>query len=201
MGLFDSIASIFDPSSGGGDGLVSNIFSSAFDYSGGQLSTGISPTPFPISYVPDYNFGAQSPPPPMAQPTMSGAVPMVTGASRALQLILFTVGRQLGMRGVPSLQKVMRMIRQMSRYMTPAAVAAALGIGVDQLATIITANSRRKRRRMNPANVRALRRSVRRLGSFQNLSNRVMSQLGSMKAVRHARRGRCFKCKRSPCSC
>lgn len=154
-----------------------------------------------MSYVPDYNFGAMTPPPPYAMPTGGASGTFPAPSMRAVQLILFTIGRQLGMRGVPSLQKVMRMIRQMSRYMLPPAVAAALGIGVDQLATIITANSRRKRRRMNPANVRALRRSVRRLGSFQNLSNRVMAQLGSMKAVRHARRGRCFKCKRSPCSC
>jgi hypothetical protein len=65
--------------------------------------------------------------------------------------ILFKVAQKVGLRSIPSLSKVMKMIRQMSRYLAPAAVATALGIELGELATLITANSRRRRRQINPA--------------------------------------------------
>lgn len=53
------------------------------------------------------------------------------------------------------------------------------------------------RRRMNPANSKALRRSVRRIKSFHKLcqSTDIIRAKGSRT------RGRCVKCKQSPCGC
>lgn len=57
-----------------------------------------------------------------------------------------------------------------------------------------------KGRRMNPANTRALRRSLRRLQSFDRLACRVQAQLYAGPARSRARR-RCQKCRKSPCRC
>jgi hypothetical protein len=50
-------------------------------------------------------------------------------------------------------------------------------IGEAAVRELVTYDMTRKRRRMNPANARALRRSLRRLRSFERLSSRVSLQL------------------------
>jgi hypothetical protein len=55
-------------------------------------------------------------------------------------------------------------------------------------------------RRMNPANVRALRRSVRRLKSFDRLSATVGRQLSRVSGKRRSAR-RCNVCRKNPCGC
>lgn len=57
-----------------------------------------------------------------------------------------------------------------------------------------------KGRRMNPANTKALRRSLRRLASFDRLACRVQSQLYGGAAPR-TRRRRCPRCRKNPCRC
>jgi len=60
-----------------------------------------------------------------------------------------------------------------------------------------------KSRRMNVANVKSLRRSLRRLKGFEKLSHRVSAQLG--RAARSGRRttrsAPCGTCRKSPCRC
>jgi len=59
----------------------------------------------------------------------------------------------------------------------PTAMTALWGAGV--VADLIGYQTKHKRRRMNPANSKALRRSLRRLHSFERLSTRVSQQLSS----------------------
>lgn len=57
-------------------------------------------------------------------------------------------------------------------------------------------------RRMNPANTRALRRSLRRLKSFDRLSSSVSRQLARAGTKsRRSPRSRCGTCRKNPCSC
>lgn len=169
----------------------------------------------PVNYFPTYAFDpnvfSQDGAPPMAMPTAAAAgpalqsiAPAAAAIARALQMIGFKMAQKLGLRGIPSLKRMMGMVKQLAKAgLAPAAIAAALGIGVDELATLITAQARKKRRRMNVANTRALRRSLRRLKGFETLSHRVSAQLG--RAARsgrgHRRGGRCGTCRKSPCAC
>ena len=196
MGFLDSIAGLFStattdmggagvlsPELGAGLGIVESVL-------GGQSSSAPN--------VQTYSYGATAQPVMAMTPQIAGA-----GAAAATGLIRFTIAQTLGLKAIPSLQRAMQMIRQMSKYLSPAAVAAALGLEIGQLATLIAASNRRKRRHVNPANVKALRRSMRRLGSFQKLASRVNKQLSHVGSHRrHAvSRGRCTSCRKSPCAC
>lgn len=148
---------------------------------------------------------------PSAQPVMAsvpagvGAVTTAAaGIARVVQMIGFKVAQKLGLKGIPSLKRMMGMVRSLAKTgLAPAAVAAALGIGVDELASLITAQARKKRRRMNVANTRALRRGLRRLEGFDRLASRVKAQLAHVRGGSHSytRRSRCGTCRRSPCRC
>jgi hypothetical protein len=201
MGLFDAISGLFDPLSGGDTSLFDP--SSLLDLAG---SVGGSSTP--VNYFPTYAFDPNVYAPQTQYPmdVAQKQVPMVPGnaataAGRAVAMILFTIAQKLGLKRVPSLGTVMSMIRKMAKMLSPAAVAAALGIGIADLSTLLTANARKKRRRVNPANVKALRRSVRRLQSFDHLANKVRHQLATVGGRSHRRASRCGTCRRSPCRC
>jgi hypothetical protein len=139
-----------------------------------------SPAPMAVSY-PTYAAAPQYAAPMAPAYTNQLAQPVgMFGSTAALIVqttrpILFKIAQGLGLRSIPSLPKAIAWIRSMGKYMAPAAIAASLGIGLDELATLITANARKGRRRMNPANVHALRRSARRLESFHKLCARVDS--------------------------
>lgn len=87
---------------------------------------------------------------------------------RLIAPILIKIATMLG-RQTMTLREAIRMIKRMGKFLEPAAIAAALGISVTELAQLIMANSQRPSRRMNPANVHALRRSMRRIASFHRL--------------------------------
>lgn len=84
----------------------------------------------------------------------------------------------------------------LSKY-GPTALVSMLGSAV--VGELLTYKVTKKRRRMNVANTRALRRSVRRLKGFNRLSHKVAAQLG--RAGVRRRSGRCTTCRKSPCSC
>lgn len=108
---------------------------------------------------------------PVAQPTMSGA-PAIGAMGSAItvrvQQILIQIASFLGLRTL-SLRRVLKWARRAGRFLGPAGVAAALGISVSELGTLILADQQRTRRRMNPANASALRRAHRRVESFHRL--------------------------------
>ena len=99
----------------------------------------------------------------------TGARKMLTGAAASG---LIKIAQATG-RSTMSLRSAVKLIRKMGKFLEPAAIAAALGLTAQELAEIIVADSQRTRRRMNPANVHALRRSMRRITSFHRLAQRV----------------------------
>jgi hypothetical protein len=84
----------------------------------------------------------------------------------------------------------------LSKY-GPTALSSFIGAAV--VSELLGYKVTKKRRRMNVANTRALRRSLRRLKGFNRLSHRVSAQLGRGGMRRTARR--CSTCRRSPCCC
>ena len=101
----------------------------------------------------------------------SFGVNQMTGAVNAfVQPILLTMSQFLG-KSI-TLRAAMIIIRRLGKMLgAPNLVAAAVGLTVTQLSSLITANAIKgsSGRRMNPANVKALRRAHRRIKSFHKL--------------------------------
>lgn len=79
-------------------------------------------------------------------------------------------------------------------------VSILIGLGLTVLeANLLTAwhSQRRRGRRMNPANSKALRRAARRIRGFHKLCQHV----DLLKTRGRSRVGRCGSCKKSPCRC
>lgn len=182
-------------------GNISQILGAGATIAGAALA----PSP---SYVSGPVYGAMPTYPsqaPVVQ-TAAGSVPVFAAAgaaasalARVVQPILFKIATKLGLRRMPSLQTAMNMIRKMAKLLaSPEAVAVALGITTAELATLITANSAKKRRRMNPANSKALRRAARRIKSFHRLC--VHTDVLKSRGRRSGGRS-CGTCRKSPCRC
>jgi len=95
-------------------------------------------------------------------PSMAGTLAVI------VQPILIKIATFLGRRTL-TLRETIKMIRRFSKLLPAAAIATVLGVTVSELGSLILADAQRPRRRMNPANVRALRRSMRRIESFHRL--------------------------------
>lgn len=183
MGLFDSIDSIFDPFSGSlGSG-------SLLDF-GGELLGGFLGNQFsqqsvtPTTWTP--NFPVYQPP--VVQPTAAGSVPLAARAAAA--------GIAAWSARFPSLWQALQKMRANGSAVTVEKLWRQLKqwgpqtmttiIGAAAVADLISYKTTHKSRRMNPANTKALRRSLRRLKSFDRLACRVSQQLSS--AARPKRR-------------
>jgi hypothetical protein len=144
--------------------------------------------------VPEYGYPMAGP-----QPVMS-AVPMIGGVARwAMQFpnLWQALQRIRGnYRVAISVDKLWGMVKSMG----PGVIVGLIGQAA--LQELFVYHSTHKRRRMNVANTRALRRSVRRLKGFDRLSHRVSSQLARVGGTRRRSASRkCGVCRRSPCSC
>lgn len=118
----------------------------------------------------------------MAQPVMGSSVPALAAAGAL-------VGRSL--RNFPSLANAIAALRArgirataeslwtMLKKFGPNALVASGFMTAAAISDLMYYKSTHKRRRMNPANTRALRRSLRRLRSFDHLATRVKHQLSS----------------------
>jgi len=137
---------------------------------GSTVLSSFLPAQGPIVGVPQVN-GTQ------AIPVMS-AVPRLAGMAGTLavmvQPILIKVATFLGRRTL-TLRETIKIIRRFSKLLPAAAIATVLGVTVAELGSLILADAQRPRRRMNPGNVRALRRSMRRIESFHRLCVRADS--------------------------
>ena len=173
----------------------------------GQIASAFVPqhAPQPVYAMPSYGIQPYSPPPVYQQQMPMQATPVgafgVAGRAIATLTapILAKIAVKLGLRARPSLTRAMDMVRKAAKLLTsPEAVAAALGITVGELATLITTSNARKRRRMNPANSKALRRAARRIKSFHRLCTHtdVLKNRSRRSAV-----SRCGTCKKAPCRC
>ena len=183
MGLFD----LFDSFTG--DGFGSSILDIGQAAVGGfaqNLNVGQTVS-YPV-YQPTYPM-QQYPEP---QPVMA-SVPMVARAA-ASGIAAWSVR-------YPSLWQAIQKMRgngakvtidrlySMMRQWGPTALAGVIGSGA--VAELISYKTTHKSRRMNVANTRALRRSLRRLKGFDRLSHRVSTQLST--SCRSPRRSRFTK--------
>lgn len=164
MGLFDGFLSDF-----AGDAL--GDIASGFDFGGfvgGAVSEFVrQPVAMPVSY------GG------MAQPVMASAPPL---AARAI-----AAGLPAWSARFPALWQAIQRLRaqgtkatiehlyQLLRKWGPTALSSIIGAAA--VADLVSYRMKHKPRRMNPANTKALRRSLRRLKSFDRLSTRVSVQL------------------------
>lgn len=167
----------------------------------GAALTPSAPAPVYAS-APVYGAMPYNPPAVMpAQPVGAFAVPAAAAGRLAAIVapILTKIAVKLGMRARPSLSRAMELVRKAAKLLqSPEAVAVALGITTAELATLITTSAARKRRHMNPANAKALRRAARRIKSF----HRMCTHVDLLKTRRHsARSSGCFKCGKKKCAC
>jgi len=199
-GIFGGLANVVG---GFSSGNYLNALQGGLQIAGSSFtSPAASFGPMPM-YSPIY-----SPPPviqqmPQAQPVMSvfpAGAAAVTRLAAITAPILAKIAVKLGMRARPSLTRAMDLIRKSAKILTsPEAVAAALGISIAELAQLITASNARKRRRMNPANSKALRRAARRIKSFHRLCTHTDVLKGRGRS--RSRAVACGSCKKSPCRC
>lgn len=190
--------------------ILGGIDTSAYGNFSNVLATGLNigsqltaPTP---SYATPATYGPVYSPTPMntnvlPTPVMASAQGIVVGGRMITSLVAPILAKISGLFGKRvSLEGAMSMIRRMAKFLTsPAAIAVALGITVDELAQLITANASRKRRTMNPANGKALRRAARRIKSFHKMCGTI--DLLKSRGRRYPSRSRCGTCKKSPCRC
>lgn len=110
---------------------------------------------------------------PQATQTMA-MMPAIRGAGTAianfvapiLAKMSITLGKNI------TLRAAMIIVRRLGKTLTsPGAVAAALGLSIAELSSLLTANALAgsSGKRMNPGNVKALRRAHRRIKSFHKL--------------------------------
>lgn len=134
---------------------------------------------------------------PVAQPVVFAAA--ASAVARLTAPILAKIAVKLGLRARPSLQRAIDIVRKAGKLLTsPEAVAVALGITTAELGSLIVASQARKRRRMNPANSKALRRAARRIRSF----HRLCTHTDVLKSKGRGRgRASCGTCRKSPCRC
>lgn len=142
-----------------------------------------------------------------------GNVSVLPRAVSGLTQEIFNAGTKvLGRLGIPftstagsfssALRRSLGSIASLARR-TPAGTIVSIlaGLGLTALEANMLAAwyaQRKKGRRMNPANSRALRRAARRIKSFHRLCTHtdVLKTRGRSRSV-----GRCGSCRKSPCSC
>lgn len=139
--------------------LTSNFFQSA-----PQPAMVAAPIYQPSYPQPIYQGSPQATPVGLPLAVAAGAV-----AARVAP-ILTKIAVKLGLRAKPSLNRAIEIVRKAGKLLqSPEAVAVALGISTAELANLIVSSQARRRRRMNPANSKALRRAARRIKSFHRL--------------------------------
>lgn len=99
---------------------------------------------------------------------VAGAFSLRKALLQLIAPILIKIATATG-RKTMTLRQAVKIIKKAAKWIETTAIAASLGITVGEVATLLMADAARARRRMNPANVNALRRSMRRLASFHRL--------------------------------
>lgn len=189
MGLFDSFNELLT-------GAVGDIFGGAFSSGESRLGgSSYSGSYLPVvNEQPVYNY-----PEPYPVQNVMAMAPMIQGVSRwAMQFPNLWQALQR-LRANYRIPMTVEKLWSMLKVMGPAALVALIGSGA--LNELFVYHSTHKRRRMNVANTRALRRSVRRLKGFDRLSHRVSSQLSRVGGRRRSSTKRCGTCRKSPCAC
>ena len=134
--------------------------------------------------------------------TGGGLVPMNVAQAGMVLLGKLGIGVTDGRTFIPALKKALGSLASFARR-TPAGsiVSVLLGLGLSELAAnslIAWYATKRRYRRINPANAKALRRAARRIKSFHRLCQHT-----DLIKTRSRSRGfsRCGTCRKSPCRC
>jgi hypothetical protein len=203
-GILNSVSSIF----GGGQNQIFTGISNV-----AQLASNFFPTSQP---APQMLAGPVYSPPPQpmqqSQPVIQAGLPAVRSGGSLTQEVFNAGTKLLGRLGIPyratnssfssALKRALGGLSSLARR-TPAGTIVSLLVGMGlaaQEANILVGwhSIRRRGRRMNPANSRALKRAARRIKSFHKLC--VHTDL--IKTRRSSGgRTRCGSCKKSPCRC
>jgi hypothetical protein len=184
MGLFGGLTNAL----GGITGLLGGVSGALAGVRGVGQTLGVNLLPAQGPTVPTFvsapgSLGAaMSAAPRVAQrsmPLIQRGMSMLTrGMTATAAASLIKIAETLGRRTM-TLREAVRIIKKTGRFMGPVATAAAIGLTLDEMAELIFIDSSRKRRRMNPANVTALRRSMRRISSFHRLCQKADSLRGT----------------------
>lgn len=133
-----------------------------------------SPRPLAIPVAASASRAIQSMTPMIAGTAATGLIGGgMLVAREVVKSILQKIAINKLMTRIPSLESIVAVAKKAIPFIGQAAVAAGLAITVEELATLLLAHATKKRRRMNPANAKALRRSVRRMEAFHKLCSRV----------------------------
>jgi hypothetical protein len=154
QGVLNTVSSF-----GGPAGTIANI--------GSGFLSGFLPAQGPVA--------AQFPQSQFPQATMTmAAAPIIRGAASAVKSfvapILAKMSIALGKN--ITLRAAMIIVRRLGKTLgSPTAVAAAIGLSLSELSSLLTANAIKgsSGRKLNPGNVKALRRAHRRIKSFHKL--------------------------------
>jgi hypothetical protein len=193
MGIFDGISNLFDTAVSD----VTGIFSGQPDMGGSYLN---SPSfdPLTYQYQPQVYQIAQN----QAPPNPGGMIPNLPAAvGGVISSIPKWASAFPNLWGyVSRFKRPARVVAQLLNFLGrfgPVALTALVGAQI--VSELFAYKVTHKKRRMNPANSRALRRSLRRLKSFDRLCHRVNGQLH--RGGRRAPARRCVRCRKSPCAC
>lgn len=138
---------------------------------------------------------------PMYQNVMAGA-PMINAMGGVARWAMSFPSLWQALQGIRANYRVPMTVDKLWTLVKSAGPQMVVGlIGAAALNELFVYHSTHKRRRMNVANTKALRRSVRRLKGFDRLSHRVSAQLSRVGGRHRSTARRCGKCRKSPCSC
>lgn len=182
MGFLDGVGELFAD-------VGTSVFSGGGDFSWGEFAGDVVGG-FSSSFAQPVSRQLPMQQAPQAYPVMA-TVPM---AARAV-----AAGLPAWSARFPALWQALQKMRangtkatleqlyQMLRKWGPASLSTVIGAAA--VADLVSYRMSHKRRRMNPANTRALRRSLRRLKSFDRLASRVSTQLSrSCRAPRRTKK-------------
>lgn len=110
-------------------------------------------------------------------PVIARAGATLASAGRTLsasaQRALISIAETMGLRSM-TLRRAIRIYQKIRKFVIdPFLIASIMGITVEQLGELLLEDSKRPRRRMNPANSKALNRAARRIESFHRLCMRT----------------------------
>lgn len=163
-GLLSNIGGLF----GGATSTVGQVLGAGLNIGGSVVGALTQPTANP-GVIQQTSAGRI----PATAATMTGVmVTAARGVSAVTRAALVRMAAKLGVRSI-SLSRALSLAKRLGKFMEPAAIAGVLGITAAELAQMIFEGQTRGRRRMNPSNVKALRRSMRRLESFHKLCVRA----------------------------
>ena len=193
-GLLGNIGGILGSTNSTGNQYVSGL--SGITSLAGSLISSASPVSKPKPMTPAQRGPA------IVNLGQGGGIPADVAQAANMMLGRLGVRVKSASAFLPAIKRSLSAITSFARR-TPAgsvvSVLVGLGLSIQAANTLIAwYATKRKYRRMNPANSRALRRAARRIRGFHRLCQHtdLLKTRGRSRSV-----GRCGSCRKSPCAC